>query len=134
MSENSRVISLGSGATDNSLNNKKRRQRTSSYLTDGKDKLINSIKDSLQVATTVITTTATKINTPDDTSNFTIYHETEGTIIAIGDSTVTTSTRPRLENGDVLEVSNFELNNANELYGIVSVGNITIYAVGTIKL
>ena len=82
------------------------------------------------VATALTASTKGKIGTPDGANDFIIYHETLGTTVNINDKNVTVSSRPILEQFDILEVTNFKSD--NEIYGIPS-ANVTVYAVGAAK-
>jgi len=87
-----------------------------------------SLFDSVAVEiTTVLSTAATKINTPENGSNFSIIHKSIGKIIYIGTSEVTGSTNGYpLEAYEVLELKNAQFNNENKIYGIASSGSINI--------
>ena len=93
----------------------------------------SGLYNTLSIVKTTITTTAQKINTPEDSSNFMIYHDDVNTNVYVGDETVTTTDNVYLSQKDQLEISSFELNNENKLYGIVASGTATIYAIGVIN-
>lgn len=92
-----------------------------------------SLFNSIQVVTTTIGTTATKINTPDNCYSFFLEHQESGETVYLGDSSVTTSTGYPVIDNQPFPCNNFAKGNNNELYGICSTGTVKVYAVGAYK-
>jgi len=88
--------------------------------------------NSLGVSKTSVTTTATKITTPDDAVDFFIICK-DGDFF-IGDENVTTSNGFPLDRYDSLPLTGYQKSDNNEIYGITSTGTVTVYAVGSTKL
>lgn len=92
-----------------------------------------STKTTIDTTTTTITTSITQIETPVGATNFSVWHETEGAILYIGDSDVATSNNLGLHPNDVLEVSEMGSSDDNELYAIAASGTALIYVAGAIN-
>lgn len=86
---------------------------------------------SLGVKQTTVTTTATKIATPDDVGEFFIVCKSGD--IYIGDSNVTTATGYLLSQDEKLELGGFKRDDNNEIYGITASGSLAVFAVGSSK-
>ena len=83
---------------------------------------------------TTITTSKTRILTPDGATSFFLYHKTADATVHIGGSDVdTTGKFMEVETEDRLEYSSMQENDGNEIYGIVSSGTVVVYATGVIK-
>jgi len=87
--------------------------------------------NTLEVVSTTITTTATQINTPESTGNFHLVHKTHGTTVYIDGADVTASSYP-LEAYEDLPFKGMSKGD-NEIYGIVSSGTATVWAIGVYK-
>jgi hypothetical protein len=90
--------------------------------------------DGIQAVTTSVGTSATQITTPEDAEVVTIYHLDVGESLTVGRTssvTVGGSDGAVLEYGARLTFS-CRTGGDNEIYGIVSTGTITVYAVGQI--
>jgi len=88
--------------------------------------------NSLGVSKTTVTTTATKITTPDAAVDFFIICK-DGDFY-IGDEDVTTSTGFPLDRYDSLPLTGYQKSDNNEIYGITTTGTVTVYTVGSTKL
>lgn len=93
------------------------------------------IKNTIETVKTTITTAATKITTPDNATEFFIYHKTASVSLHVGDESVDGSGDYfELVKGEKLELSNMQKNNNNELYGTVTAGTLVVYATGIVKI
>lgn len=87
---------------------------------------------SVEVTKTTISTTATKIDTPERTNEFRIINNS-GATIYIGGSDVTTLIGFPLLDGNELSFSNMKKNNNNEIYGIVAASTEDIFVIGSVR-
>lgn len=78
---------------------------------------------------TILTTVPTKINTPKKASSFNIFHQTEDAGFYIGDKNVD-NTAPVVTDVDVIEATGMKTDNRNSIYGFVSSGTLTVFAIG----
>lgn len=88
-----------------------------------------SLYETLENQTKTITTSATKIPTPTYAKSFLIQNLTPETTVYVGGSDVSTSDLA-LEYGDVLAVTNMQIDDNNQLYCIVSSGTADIMTSG----
>lgn len=143
---NDNILDLEKGKFGKNNNEVYVRTSGDSTITDGSNKAVvtsrgaqlvteddTGFNTTIDEIETTITTTAVRIVTPDTTGSFSIYHQTEGAVLYLGDSSVTTSSGTRLEHGEVAEFSQMKANDANEIYGIVSSGTLTTYVSGVIS-
>jgi hypothetical protein len=86
--------------------------------------------NSIDVAKTTITVSATKIATPTS-GNFSICNKSSNTIY-IGGASVTALTGFPLSQNEWVEFRDFQENNDNKIYGIVSEGTAIAYSLGEI--
>jgi hypothetical protein len=105
---------------------------------DTRQKAIRTVRgklgNSLDVVKTNISTTAKKINTPEDARDFTVIHKEDGEIVYVKGPGVTVSTGYPLEAGEELIFENMKKNDDNEIYGITSTGDVDIYAIAKVKI
>lgn len=94
--------------------------------------LDDGVRNTLQTVATTITTTATKINTPEDTGDFVLYHNEAGETVFIGNSSITAAGF-NLTAGEKYELKNMEKDNGNELYAIVASGSLILYVTGVVS-
>jgi len=94
---------------------------------------VNKYK-AIQGKKTSVGTTATFINTPENSDNFILYHVTSGVTLYIGDNnSITTSSdnvipiEAGLSNGYKFRGRK---NNNNRIYGIVASGSLDVYVGG----
>lgn len=88
--------------------------------------------NTFNAAKTSVGTSATKINVPEDCTDFVLYHIETGETLWLGNSdTITTAST-----GIAPIPANFQVamelikGNDNNLYGVVSAGTIDVYAIG----
>jgi len=93
-----------------------------------------TLNDTPEVKVTAITTSATRIETPDNCNDFTIFHKEDGETVYVGDENVTgPSDGIPLDAYEELEFKNMKKNDENNIYGIVSTGTVVIYAIGVYR-
>lgn len=89
--------------------------------------------NSIQVTITTVTTSPTRILTPENSYSFFIEHQDSGEKLYMGDNVVASSTGYPLSDNIKLQFDNFYKNDNNEIYGICTSGTIKVYCVGVAK-
>lgn len=94
---------------------------------------VSKRSSTITTSQTSVGTTATKITTPVDATNFLLKHLDPGVTLWLGsDDTVTAegSTAWPLQYNEVMELDQFLADNENSIYGIVDNGSVTVYCMG----
>lgn len=92
----------------------------------------DDLRNTIEVKKTTVGTTATRIETPENAQDFTIFHQIENGVFYIDGESVTTGSIA-VNKYDEIEFVNMKKNDENEIYGITSSGTIEVFAVGVIK-
>lgn len=89
-------------------------------------------RKALQSVKTTVATTAIFINTPENSQNFNLFHNTSGATLYLGDNKNITAAGadsfPVLPGDTIAFIG--KKNNNNEIYGIVASGSVDVYVVG----
>lgn len=88
--------------------------------------------DSPDIVKTVVTTTATRIKTPVNSREFVLFHQEADESFFMGDKDVSVSD-VEVFDGDMVEFTQMQKDDGNEIYGITSTGTVTVFAMGVIK-